>query len=90
MAIQEKIEDKLILRLADQGIGAYEYAGATGIDSRLGFELETETIEVPVRDDESLPVKLALSYIDGEYHTYLNARLVKFEDETATYEIELA
>ena len=61
--ITERISKEVEGRMVDNGIGSYEYGGATGFDRDWQFELVEEEVEILVEKTEALPVEFIFEKI---------------------------
>ena len=65
-AICDEIAERLGFVMEDQGIGAYEFHGAKGFDSRKVPVCMTDVVEIDVTEAESIPCCMDLEGSEAE------------------------
>jgi hypothetical protein len=89
--LRHAIEDRIMIRRCDVGIGSYEWFGACGTHTQVGLDLLTEMVAVEIESDplDALPLSLDLRYGSGPDAVPVTASLFCFGGTIATYTIAL-
>jgi len=92
--IRDRVSMEVEGGLVDNGIGHYEYWGATGIHHDWQFELQEDTVRIFIEKAEALPVEFTFFKVfsddeERELKAYLTEVIRKDDKIIAEYDIEL-